>query len=1421
MISDMPKTFLKRPINDPYLPVVNYRIGNYLTFRQNMINAISNKKWTTLSRWTNRTEKDWGLVMMDMWAYLADILTYYQEQIMNESFFGTAVLDESIIELMYNINHKPIPGISASSLAQFEASEKSPGTISKNFKLQSVITEENDQSVIFETDEAVYVASDANLMILDGSKIKENIEEGTTSLSLDKIYNILNVGDFILITDNINETIVQITEKKDYNNHTEISWQSEHALTKTYDIRRTKMYKLTKPLYSFGHDTPPPSFGTIKGNIAENIKPLTGKGERDQPLVQVKIELLDAGGNLVASTESDKNGNFSFRRILPGPYMFRIKRTDDFRMLSRWKTIKSSIFQVFPSHEIKIDAVAHSVEFLSQSDIEYRHKLEVATKSSDMWDMIGQSLLSSVIYLDNKVSDIKPNSPLVLVNEQTPAPFNRETQLFRVKEVENETHLEYGIRKDVTKLMLVSFSGESLIEHAFCWDDIPEEPEATRSTFWRKLKTYMTSKNGPVTKFKKGLTQAADSEIKNVTKQAQQEIGTVQKEINAEDKALQKDLPSPVIPQIKKIPSIPKIQTQKQVDNLLEHLKKEETGESGLEGLRSFMRDKLGLEWIDEIPNENIMRDGKENIIQIAGEEHYAIIELNEKKTAARMTLDGQKSYDLTVVVEKETNRLNLYWDTVQKSDFNVRTSKIIVNPTFELKTEAQIPSLEKTYKENNLILEGTHASIKTGSFLSITDNTNKIKGQLLDRNNRSLYDYQIKICQEVRKKDKTIFKNILQRPNLTDENGNFEFNYIVKGTYLIGAYLSPLSFWEQYLAYNMPESNELMQKVKRIVIGESKQTKNRAITTSIRIMAALVREIADIIEKERKKIDFIEVEIHSALKELLRSAIDLVLPLSKLKDQLGDLQKIDLKDDESRNKLIDLILNNSIQKLTEAIDDMKHKTQTFQDIVIHNKVSDIMLILTNIVRYIFTAIDAMKESSKSIEKTLRNSINEDELNDYCIGITEKLAIERNNLLKITMIADDSGYLQYSIAVSESKNQEIARVFDIAFKSDKTYVTTELPLVHHYLKGYCEIRSNIVSVSHGQSVKKEILGSGDASLPFQKFTLEKGPLTFTSSSINPTEVESSLEVLVNDVRWEEKEDFLDSKPSDRHYITSINEEEKIVVTFGDGLHGSRVPTGIDNVIASYRVGLGPSGNIRPNTLTTLVDTNPAVKSVTNPIPASGGYRETPVQQKPWAIAAVKSLGKAVSLEDYANLALTTSYVVRAKAFQIIENGMKTIKLMVVPTGGVILDDIQKTKLRKFLDKRRNQNVPLRIESFNKVPIDVVMEITIEENYIKEKVVNDLDVALKPGKVRDGKYSFFSFESLSSKDGLSLSDVYNTIGEIEGIKYANVKKFKRRDYDKEVEDHIDVGDAEILQCEDDPLDPEKGTLKIITLGGIEL
>lgn len=61
----------------------------------------------TVPEWTDRDPSDFSMVLVDMWAYMGDILHYYIDRAAGESFLDTATQRESVLALANLFDYKP------------------------------------------------------------------------------------------------------------------------------------------------------------------------------------------------------------------------------------------------------------------------------------------------------------------------------------------------------------------------------------------------------------------------------------------------------------------------------------------------------------------------------------------------------------------------------------------------------------------------------------------------------------------------------------------------------------------------------------------------------------------------------------------------------------------------------------------------------------------------------------------------------------------------------------------------------------------------------------------------------------------------------------------------------------------------------------------------------------------------------------------------------------------------------------------------------------------------------------------------------------------------------------------------------------------------------------------------------------------
>ena len=141
-----------------------------------------------------------------------------------------------------------------------------------------------------------------------------------------------------------------------------------------------------------------------------------------------------------------------------------------------------------------------------------------------------------------------------------------------------------------------------------------------------------------------------------------------------------------------------------------------------------------------------------------------------------------------------------------------------------------------------------------------------------------------------------------------------------------------------------------------------------------------------------------------------------------------------------------------------------------------------------------------------------------------------------------------------------------------------------------------EIYGNLVEADQGES-QNEVLDAGDGREEFQTFKLSKSIMTyFNSAKETPPEV-PQLNVYVNNHLWERVSSFFDKKPDEQIYVVKQDENENCWIQFGDGVTGSRLSSGIGNVMAKYRIGIGATGNQKPETIIKALQRSDDIKDI--------------------------------------------------------------------------------------------------------------------------------------------------------------------------------------------------------------------------------
>lgn len=159
-------------------PVIDYMARDYESFKQAMVDMIP----TMLPEWTDRSEADFGIVLIELFAYMADILSYYQDRIANESFLATARERRSVIQHLRLIGYEMDTASAASAMLtlSFVVDNSKTGeiTIKQGDQFCTKSTKEHS-AVLYEYTESLPLKIDqSNLVLNSGGQGKKKYQSG-------------------------------------------------------------------------------------------------------------------------------------------------------------------------------------------------------------------------------------------------------------------------------------------------------------------------------------------------------------------------------------------------------------------------------------------------------------------------------------------------------------------------------------------------------------------------------------------------------------------------------------------------------------------------------------------------------------------------------------------------------------------------------------------------------------------------------------------------------------------------------------------------------------------------------------------------------------------------------------------------------------------------------------------------------------------------------------------------------------------------------------------------------------------------------------------------------------------------------------------------------------------------------------------
>lgn len=262
--------------------------------------------------------------------------------------------------------------------------------------------------------------------------------------------------------------------------------------------------------------------------------------------------------------------------------------------------------------------------------------------------------------------------------------------------------------------------------------------------------------------------------------------------------------------------------------------------------------------------------------------------------------------------------------------------------------------------------------------------------------------------------------------------------------------------------------------------------------------------------------------------------------------------------------------------------------------------------------------------------------------------------------------------------------------------------------------------------------------------------------------------QGSMSLQIGGETWVLVDTFAKSKPTDKHFMVSVDEALNPYIMFGDGTFGKKPAAGakITNVV--FYLTNGTQGNVKSNTITSVpsvISSSITDATVSNAYDAGGGSNyENFTMLKEHIPLSVKTLGVAITKEDFESLAMLVDGVNKAKADY--ECGRK-LTIYISPDGGAVASSELINRVYNLLSQRAPMTTWLKVKSAGKVQIILEMEVTGKKSYKTAEIQTQILTAL---------YNAYSPEQAQIGGSVRLSDIYALIDNLSTVDYLHLTKF---------------------------------------------
>lgn len=320
------------------------------------------------------------------------------------------------------------------------------------------------------------------------------------------------------------------------------------------------------------------------------------------------------------------------------------------------------------------------------------------------------------------------------------------------------------------------------------------------------------------------------------------------------------------------------------------------------------------------------------------------------------------------------------------------------------------------------------------------------------------------------------------------------------------------------------------------------------------------------------------------------------------------------------------------------------------------------------------------------------------------------------------------------------------------------------------------VYGNLIPATQGKTEAEAALGNGDRRQTFQTFALPKNPLTWFLEP-GGTAHAPELEIHVDGPLWRRVDSFFNSGPDDPVYIVREDDKGDSFVQFGDGKTGARLPSGLNNVVAKWRTGIGAHGPLKPDTKAQAGGQLVGLDQVFMPAPAVGGAQpEEESGARAAAPGRMQSLGRLVSLADYEAEALALPGVLKARAVWAAPGGTPLVQLTILTASEYPLDAAKTADtLRAIARTRGPARFALTVVQGQRRPVSLDITAAFDparrEEDIRTAIKQALGMSDEEGNGIAGDDGLFSLKHRQFGQPAHISQIVAAVQQVPGVAWV--------------------------------------------------